>query len=361
MPFSARGPGVDDVVGERAQVLVGRHERDQLERHPAALEGPAHAVAHRRREHDGVARQQGGGRLEHRLGPRRRPAAADPDRPPRRRHEQRAAPGAQSRDAPEPAVAQRARAVLGEVVQAADRRQQLGEHRLRARLADRVGQEPRPDPRARRGSPSRCAAGSAPALRWGSRAQSGCGVIAAHDVRPARLPDRVEPGLGLGLALVREVEAQVLEPLGQVLLVVDVAGVVVRVVVALAAAELARGRVGGRAQRRRGGLGAVLADVAADLADRALDGVGLGRHRQVDRRLVDREFGLRAAHCSAAWPAATAITSACGLALPMSSEASTIIRRAMKRGSSPPTIIVASQYRDASGSEPRVDLIQAEM
>ena len=42
------------------------------ERHPAALERRAHALAQRRREDHGVARQQRGGRLEHGLGPRRR-------------------------------------------------------------------------------------------------------------------------------------------------------------------------------------------------------------------------------------------------------------------------------------------------
>src|SRR5918992_507734 len=45
--------------------------------------------------------------------------------------------------------------------------------------------------------------------------------------------------------------------------------------------------------------------------------------------------------CSTACAAATATSSARGSALPMSSEASTIIRRAMKRGSSPPSSIAA--------------------
>ena len=45
--------------------------------------------------------------------------------------------------------------------------------------------------------------------------------------------------------------------------------------------------------------------------------------------------------CSTACAAATATSSACGSALPMSSEASTIIRRTMKRASSPPSSIAA--------------------
>ena len=65
--------------------------------------------------------------------------------------------------------------------------------------------------------------------------------------------------------------------------------------------------------------------------------------------------------CSTAWAAATAIVRAWGSALPMSSLARITIRRAMKRGSSPPSIITARYSSEASGSEPRVALIQAEM
>jgi hypothetical protein len=54
-------------------------------------------------------------------------------------------------------------------------------------------------------------------------------------------------------------------------------------------------------------------------------------------------------------------TSAFGFALPMSSEARMSIRRAMNFGSSPPSIIRASQYTEAFGSLPRIDLINAEM
>ena len=92
------------------------------------------------------------------------------------------------------------------------------------------------------------------------------------------------------------VEAQVAEPVGQVLLLVDVARVIVRVVVAEPAAELGRARVGGRLQRGRRARGAMLADLGADLADRALDRVRLRGQRQVDRRLREREPGLGQAH-----------------------------------------------------------------
>ena len=43
----------------------------------------------------------------------------------------------------------------------------------------------------------------------------------------------------------------------------------------------------------------------------------------------------------------------------MSSLACTISRRAMKRGSSPASIMRASQKSAASGSEPRMDLMNA--
>ena len=136
----SRRARVDDVVAAGAQVLVRRGERDQLERHAAALERRAHALAERRREHHRVAASSAApvsstGSAHGDEVPPRTPTDAA-----RRRQQQRAAPGAQRRDAAEPLVAQRARAVVGEVVQAADRRQQLGEHRLGARLADDVGE-----------------------------------------------------------------------------------------------------------------------------------------------------------------------------------------------------------------------------
>jgi hypothetical protein len=64
---------------------------------------------------------------------------------------------------------------------------------------------------------------------------------------------------------------------------------------------------------------------------------------------------------SAALNAAWAMSSACGSALPTSSEAQIMMRRAMNLGSSPPSIMRASQYRTASGSLPRIDLMKAEM
>ena len=45
--------------------------------------------------------------------------------------------------------------------------------------------------------------------------------------------------------------------------------------------------------------------------------------------------------------------------MPMSSLACTISRRAMNRGSSPASIMRASQNSAASGSEPRIDLMNA--
>ena len=62
---------------------------------------------------------------------------------------------------------------------------------------------------------------------------------------------------------------------------------------------------------------------------------------------------------SRAWAAAVATTSACGSAMPMSSLAKMTIRLAMKRASSPASSMRASQYTAASGSEPRIDLMNA--
>ena len=45
----------------------------------------------------------------------------------------------------------------------------------------------------------------------------------------------------------------------------------------------------------------------------------------------------------------------------MSSDAAMNMRRAMNFGSSPPSIMRASQYSAASGSLPRMDLMNAEM
>jgi hypothetical protein len=58
---------------------------------------------------------------------------------------------------------------------------------------------------------------------------------------------------------------------------------------------------------------------------------------------------------------ATATVSACGSALPMSSEANRTSRRAMYSGSSPASTMRASQYTGASGSLLRIDLCSAEM
>ena len=59
--------------------------------------------------------------------------------------------------------------------------------------------------------------------------------------------------------------------------------------------------------------------------------------------------------------AASATSSACGSALPMSSDAAMNMRRAMNFGSSPPSIMRASQYSAASGSLPRIDLMNADI
>ena len=63
----------------------------------------------------------------------------------------------------------------------------------------------------------------------------------------------------------------------------------------------------------------------------------------------------------AACCAATAIVRACGSASPTSSPARITNRRAMNIRSSPDSSMRASQYTDASGSDPRTDLMNAEI
>ncbi len=86
------------------------------------------------------------------------------------------------------------------------------------------------------------------------------------------------------------------------------------------------------------------------------------------------DFGAQA-RCTTAWAklswasgrptnstaraAASATTSAIGSASPMSSLARMTSRRAMNRASSPDSSIRANQYRPASGSDPRIDLMNA--
>jgi hypothetical protein len=69
--------------------------------------------------------------------------------------------------------------------------------------------------------------------------------------------------------------------------------------------------------------------MAAGVEDRALGGVGLRRQRQVDRGLGEREVALGQPDVLDRRRGATAISSACGSALPTSSDAKTIIRRTM--------------------------------
>ena len=64
---------------------------------------------------------------------------------------------------------------------------------------------------------------------------------------------------------------------------------------------------------------------------------------------------------STACIAPTATASPRGSAFPMSSEADITSRRAMNLGSSPAISILASQYTAASGSDPRIDFMNAEI
>ena len=140
-----------------------------------------------RSEHDAVAGQHGRGALEHGLGPRRAGAAADADDAARRLEEHAAAAGAQRGRPRRAAVAQRLGAVVGELVQPADAREQLGQQRLRARHARSPREHPREVRRPRRGPPGRPAQvarprrrqGRAPTAAWGSAARAAAAARAS--------------------------------------------------------------------------------------------------------------------------------------------------------------------------------------
>ena len=111
-------------------------------------------------------------------------------------------------------------------------------------------------------------------------------------VTAPRGADRCEPLAERRLGLAGLVEPEVLAAGGHVLLVVDAAWMVVRVLVADASAERPRGRVCRRAQRRRRSRRARLADVGPRGTERLAGRVGLRREREIDRRLGERERRL---------------------------------------------------------------------
>ena len=145
---------------QRGGGLVAVRDEQQLLGDPGAHEDRPQPLAGQRRgrHEDGpVAGQERGGDLERRLGPGRRRAAEDPDHPARLLHADRAPAGAQERRAPEPAVGQRARAVVRQRAQSRDRGEELAEHGLRPRpprlareeqreLVEVVEQDPRRPP-----------------------------------------------------------------------------------------------------------------------------------------------------------------------------------------------------------------------
>ena len=131
-------------VSERRARLVAVDDGQQLLRDPGAQEGAPQPLARERRrgdEHDAVAGQQRGGDLERRLRPRRGGRAEHPDHAARLLHADGAPPAAQQRGAPEPAVGERARTVVGEVAQPGDRGQELAEDRLRPRPPGLAGEQ----------------------------------------------------------------------------------------------------------------------------------------------------------------------------------------------------------------------------
>ena len=109
-----------------------------------------------------------------------------------------------------------------------------------------------------------------------------------------------------------------------------------------------RGPASSRPRRRRSGLErrdrrAVLAHPLANAADRLVGGIRLRRERQVDGRLgqVERRLGQPARRARRRGRPPPPPGKRRGSALPMSSLARMTMRRAMKRGSSPPSSIPA--------------------
>ena len=128
----------------RAVERVRLDDREQLLGQPGADERAAHGggrARRGRREQDGVAGEQRGADLEQRRVPGRAVAHVDADDAERRLHERRAPAGAERRDGSEAAVGERVRPVGRQAVQAAHRRQQLGERRLAARLPGLGGEQ----------------------------------------------------------------------------------------------------------------------------------------------------------------------------------------------------------------------------
>lgn len=147
---------------------------------------------------------------------------------------------------------------------------------------------------------------------------------------------------------------------GQVLLIDPAGWVVVRVAIADAVTQPFGGLAGGVAQRWRHLADQPASHVPERCADAQVGPVGLGRLGQVDDHLGQVDPGLGQPDQLDRLGAGGGDTSAIGSASPMSSEAEITKRRAMKRGSSPASSMRASQYRPASGSDPRIDLMNAD-
>ena len=100
-----------------------------------------------------------------------------------------------------------------------------------------------------------------------------------------------------------------------------------------------------------------------DVGDRRADGrgdaVGFRRGGQVHHGLCEVELRLREADLLHGRRGGGGDGERAGSAIPTSSLAKITIRRAMNRASSPATSIRASQCRAASGSDPRMLLMNA--
>src|SRR5262249_28185727 len=179
------------------------------------------------------------------------------------------------------------------------------------------------------------------------------------------LADGLRPAAVRGL-----VELLADELLGEVVVDDVVPLEVVRVLVALAEAELLHERRRRVADVRRHRQRAVLLHRLERVAVGGERGVRLGRGGEIDDRGRHRQgapgavTGRKPSGIPTKWTAciaSTAIASARGSATPTSSAAKMIIRRRTNSGSSPPSSMRAIQYTAASGSEPRIDLMNAEM
>lgn len=157
------------------------------------------------------------------------------------------------------------------------------------------------------------------------------------------VPDRLEPLRDERLVSIagRLVVPDSDEVVGQVLLRCDVVGRVVRVDVPLPVAQARRARVVRVAQVGGDGTALARAQIRQGAVDPRVRGVRLRRRGDRDDGLGQEIRASGMPTMATACAALTQVVRTSGAAMPTSSEAAIMTRRAMKRGSSPASIIRA--------------------